>query len=165
MNQPYALLTTADYIEYFATLVDKSNFIDEFYYTYQEVTEKGRSSKKGTFLCLEPYTNQISENQNDNVLGQRRGMFVIAKPVTQGVLAMRTIHDECEKLCYKIIGKIKRDSKAHILRAEISNWNGYETGLLTGSMFTGYAIEFNFQSPINRFLIEEAGDWIEEDPI
>jgi hypothetical protein len=159
-NHPYQLLTILDYKSYFEGIVSKANFLDNFYYGYAELTDAGKKERGGTILVLEPYSNSIAGGDSDNVMGTRRGMFVIARKAT-AILDIPAIQDACEILCYKVMGKIKRDSKAHILRTEITNWSGYETGTVTAARYVGYALEFTFHAPINRFMVAEPGEWEE----
>jgi hypothetical protein len=158
-NQDYSLLTLNDYKAYFKSIVDRATFLDNFFYTYSELTDGAKKNRGGTIFVLEPYSNQISGAIHDNVLGERQGMFVIAK-ANNSILEMSDIHAECEKYASKVIGQMQRDHRKHLLRAEISNWSGHFTGRLTAANYTGYAIEFTFHAPINRFMVAEEGDWI-----
>lgn len=160
-NHPYQLLTIAEYRAYFEGLVQMATFLDNFYYGYADLTDAAKKDRGGTILVLEPYSNAIAGGDSDNVMGTRRGMFVIARK-SSSILDIPGIQDTCEKLCYKVMGKIRRDSKEHVLRTEISGWSGFETGTVTAARYVGYAIEFTFHAPINRFMADQEGDWIEE---
>lgn len=152
---------TAEYKAYFRALSTRANFIDHFYYGFDEAKSKAQK-EKGTKLVLEPYDNIITENQDDNVLANRGGMFVILKPYTS-VLgnSLSDIQDECELLCYKVIGQMKRDSQKHILRAPITNYRGMEIAPSIPG-YAGYAIEFEFHAPVNSLMAYDADDWTEE---
>lgn len=152
------LLDTATYISYFRQVAEEAVFIDNFFYTYDQMVEKSKTVKKGTIMVLEPYTNVISEATDDNALAMRKGLFVIIRQYS-GLQDIPNVQGQCELLCYKLIGRIKRDSKNHILRSEIRNFNGNETPPV-GQGFVGYAIEFSFHAPINRFMKFEEADWI-----
>lgn len=158
MSRPYALLTTKEYQDYFTALVAEAVFLDQFYYTYEQLVDSGRTDRVGTVLVLEPYSNPISGHANDNIQARRKGMFVIARPIT-GPSELPAVHDECEKLCYKIIGRMHRDARARTLIAEITDWSGSPTSMLTGANYAGYAMEFSFFAPINRFMAFDQNDW------
>lgn len=162
----YELLDTAGYISYFKQVAEEANFIENFFYTYDQMQEKAKTLRKGTIMVLEPYSNQLSENQNDNVLAMRKGLFVIIKPYA-GMQNIPAVQAECELLAYKIIGRLKRDSRLHILRAPISNYSGSETPPVA-PQYVGYGFEFSFEAPVNRFMKFEEEDWTitesEEEP-
>lgn len=154
------LLHTEEYIAYFRSIATRATFIDGFYYTYDEVKSKAQK-EKGTKFVLEPYDNPFSENQNDNVLAARTGMFVILKPYTSNnANSLVEAQQSAELLCYKVVGQMKRDSKAYLLRAEITNYQGMEIAP-TVPGYAGYAIEFRFEAPINSLMKYEEGDWEE----
>lgn len=157
MNQSFKLLDTAEYIKYFQEIAEDATFIDSFFYTYDQMQESGKTLRKGTVMVLEPYTNQITENQNDNVLAMRNGFFAIIKPYS-GVKNIPVVQAECEILVYKILGRIKRDTKDFIITAPISNYKGSETPPVA-PQYVGYGMEFSFHSPINRFMKFEESDW------
>lgn len=152
------LLDTAQYKAYFEALASRAKFIDYFYYTYDAVKTKS-TAEKGTKFVLEPYDNSISENQNDNVLSDRSGMFVILMPYSSNLAnSLAEAQGAAELLCYKVIGQLKRDSKAFLLRAEISNYTGMEIAPPMPG-YTGYGIQFSFSAPINSFMKYVAEDW------
>lgn len=154
----YRMLTIEDYIAYFQELVDSATFLDYMAYGYEELIHEKKSKVDGTIFVLEPYANPISGDQNDNIIGTRKGMFVIARHA-KGTMDIRTIHDACERLAYKVIGRMRRDRREQKLSLNIGNWSGHATGMLTDTGYTGYAIEFTYEAPINQFLVEEPGDW------
>jgi hypothetical protein len=135
----YQLLTLSDYIDYFEDLTDRSAFIDRMYYGFNEFQEGIKRDKINNYcLVLEPYENQFSENQNDNILSNRRGFFVVLKPYTSKMgRGLSEVQNDCELICYKLIGQIKRDSRAWILKAPVSNWKGHEVEPVAGN-FAGY---------------------------
>lgn len=154
------LLDTAQYIAYFRAMATKAKFVDFFYYTYDELSSKS-GKEKGTKFVLEPYDNTISENQNDNVLADRKGMFVILLPYTSTLgNSLTEAQHAAELLCYKVIGQMKRDSKAYLLRAEISNYTGMEIAP-TVPGYAGYGIQFSFSAPVNTLMKYDAEDWEE----
>lgn len=157
-NRQYNLLTIDDYKEYFRELVGKSNFISSFFYTYDQLTDAGRSKTAGTFLCLEPYSNRITGHMNDNIQGERKGLFIIAKSI-KSRMDIDEAHAECELLAYKVIGQMKRDARKRKLICQITDFSGHGTDMITANNFAGYAIEFNFYAPINRFLTFDSNDW------
>ena len=157
-NQQFELLTTAGYIEYFSDLADQTTFIDTFYYTYNEFTSKAKTNRTGTVMVLEPYTNSISENQNDNTLARREGFFAILQQANSPA-DFPQVQGECELLCYALMGQIKRDSREFKLRAPISNWRGSEVTPISSVKYVGYAIEFTFEAPINRFMAKNPEHW------
>lgn len=150
--------TTLSYVSYFEDLADKASFIDHFFYGYDEFKESAHTAD-GTVLVLEPYDNPISENQNDNALATRRGMFIVLKPYTSDLgREYAQVEDACERLCYKIIGQMKRDSRAGTITLDIQNWTGEPIAPIVGG-FTGYAINFNFEVSINSLMALDANDW------
>lgn len=154
--------TTLDYISYFEALAGKASFIDQFFYGYDEFKESADSAE-GTVMVLEPYDNPISENQNDNALASRRGMFIILKPYSSDLgREYATIEDACEKLCYKIIGQMKRDSRLNLIEVNIENWNGEPIAPIVGN-WTGYGISFTYEQSINSLMAYDAEDWNEEE--
>lgn len=160
MNRSYALLTTQEYQDYFAQVTAAATFLDNFFYTYEELIQAGRVDRVGTVLVLEPYTNPISGHENDNIQARRKGMFVIARSIT-GPEQLPVAHEECERLCYKVIGRMHRDARARTLIAEITDWSGSPTSMLTGANYAGYAMEFSFYAPVNRFMAFDEDDWTE----
>lgn len=156
----YQLLNLSEYIDYFENLTERATFLDHMYYGFNEFQESIKRDKVTNFcLVVEPYENLISENQNDNMLANRKGIFVVLKPYTSKMgRGLSTVHNECEIIAYKLIGQIKRDSRAWLLKAPVSNWRGHEVDPVAGN-FAGYMIEFNFEAPINRFLALDQDDW------
>lgn len=156
----YQLLNLSEYIEYFENLSARAVFIDKMYYGFNEFQEGIKRDKiTNHCLVLEPYENPFSENQNDNILANRRGFFVVLKPYTSKMgRSLSTVQNECELICYKLVGQIKRDSRAWLLKAPISNWRGHEVDPVAGN-FAGYMMEFTFEAPINRFLALDEDDW------
>ncbi|WP_373399679.1 hypothetical protein V8V91_08480 [Algoriphagus halophilus] len=152
--------TTLEYVSYFQALATKATFIDHFYYTHDEFKENSDEAEN-TVMVLEPYENPISENQNDNALASRRGMFIIIKPYDSDLgREYATVADACEKLCYKVMGQMKRDSRAGTITLDIINWSGEEVAPIVGG-WTGYAINFTYEESINSLMAFDAGDWTE----
>ena len=162
MMRQYDLLTISAYKSYFQDIVARATFLNSFFYTYTQLTDANRSTTAGTFLCLEPYENRINGHRNDNIQGQRKGLFVIAKSI-KSHMDLDKAHAECELLAYKVVGQIKRDARERKLICEIDNFSGHGTDMITANNFAGYAIEFNFWAPINRFMTWEEEDWNESE--
>lgn len=156
----YDLLTIDSYKAYFEDITARANFLDRFFYTYEQLTDANRTTTAGTFLCLEPYSNRITGHLNDNIQGERKGLFVIAKSI-KSHMDLDKAHAECELLAYKVIGQIKRDARLRKLICEITNFSGQGTDMITANNFAGYAIEFSFWAPINRFMVYDTNDWNE----
>lgn len=153
------LLTIAEYRGYFEALAAQATFIDNFYYGYKAMEDGAKKTRGGTIMVLEPYTATITDSNADNVESLREGMFLILRQV-KSIGEYADVMDACEKLAYKVIGRIRRHSREWLLRAEISGWSGHQAGPVF-SQYVGYGIEFKFRAPINRFLVAEEGDWEE----
>jgi hypothetical protein len=152
--------STLEYVSYFEALATKATFIDDFFYTYDEFKENSDQAE-GVIFVLEPYDNPISENQNDNALASRSGFFVILKAYDSDLgREAANVQDACEKLCYKVIGQMKRDSRANLITIDIQNWEGEPAQPIVGN-WMGYSIRFNFEAPINSFMAYDADDWDE----
>lgn len=150
--------STLDYVSYFESLAGAATFIDQFYYGYNEF-EQSANSAEGTVFVLEPYDNPISENQNDNALASRSGMFVILKSYDSDLGREKaTVEDACEKLCYKVMGKMKRDSRVGTITLDIQNWNGNPADPMVGN-WLGYMINFTFEVSINLLMAHDDADW------
>jgi hypothetical protein len=156
----YRLRSLADYRAYFETIVAEATFLDGFYITPEDFLDRAKTDRGGTAFVLENYENNISTNQAENMIGTRTGEFYIVKKSVANS-DIQTIREECELLCYKVIGRMKRDRREGILETNINNYNGMEMGVLTANRYTGYGFRFDFVAPVNGYtaLIEE--DWTE----
>lgn len=164
VNNQYELLTLEDYIDYFEKLAEKATFLDHFYYGYNEFADNLKKDKVENFIMvIEPYENPMSENQNDNILANRRGFFIILKPYSSKMgRDLVNVQSQCEKICYKVMGQIKRDSRDWKLKSHVSNWRGQVIDPVASNM-AGYMMEFTFEAPINRFLTFDQADWKEDE--
>jgi hypothetical protein len=152
--------TTLDYVAYFEALASRATFIDLFYYDDDEFKDN-QDEAEGTLMILFPYSNPISENQNDNTLASRRGGFAIIQTIDSDKgRSHATIEDACEKLCYKVIGEMKRNSRAGIITTDILSWDGSAVDPMIGN-WIGYMIEFTFEESINSLTMKLNEDWID----
>lgn len=154
----YRLISLTDYREYFQTIVSEATFLDGFYVTPEDFIDRGKKDRAGTVLVLENYDNSIQDNQAANIMGQRTGEFYILRQAAENT-KIQEVREACELLCYKIIGRIKRDRAEGILETQISNFQGVEMGLITGVRYTGYGFRFDFVAPINRLIAFDEDDW------
>lgn len=159
-QERFRLISLTDYREYFETIVSESTFIDGFYVTPEDFIDRGKKDRGGTVFVLENYENRIQDNQADNVMGQRTGEFYILQQAAENT-KIQEVREACELLCYKIIGRLKRDRRDGILEVPITNFIGVEMGLITGVRYTGYGFRFDFIAPVNRLISFDALDWTE----
>jgi len=155
----YRLLDLADYRAYFENLVAEATFLDGLYMTPEDFIDRAKKGRIGTAFVLENYENNISTNQADNIIGTRTGEFYIVKKSLANS-DIQTVREECELLCYKVIGRMKRDRREGILETNISSYNGMEMGVLTANRYTGYGFRFDFVAPVNRFTAFDEADWV-----
>jgi len=150
--------TTLTYVSYFQALAAQSTLINKFYYGFDEFKENADSAE-GTLLVLEPYENDFSENQNDNNLAVRRGFFVVLMPYESDLAReYASVQDSCERIAYKLVGKMKRDSRAGALTLDILNWRGEPAAPIVGN-FMGYSISFTYEAGLNTLMALDESDW------
>jgi hypothetical protein len=150
--------TTLEYVSYFQALAAQSTRIDQFYFGFNEFQENSKDAE-GTVFLLEPYETNFSENQNDNNLASRTGLFVILKAYDSDLgREFATVQDACERIALKFVGKMKRDSKAGIITLDIQNWRGEAEPPIVGN-FLGYSISFNFEVGLNSLMAMDQSDW------
>lgn len=157
-QERFRLISLTDYREYFETIVSEATFIDGFFVTPEDFIDRAKKDRAGTVFVLENYDNRLQDNQSDNVIGQRSGEFYILRQAAENT-KIQEVREACEILCYKILGRIKRDRREGILEVPITNFQGVEMGLITGSRYTGYGFRFDFIAPVNRLMAFDATDW------
>ena len=162
MTPTFELTNLSAYRTYFSKIVDEATFLEFFAYTKEEFDKSGSGQRKGWCFILEPYTAGIRDNGADSILSYNTGMFVIALKRTNQLKAYQ-IEDQAQVLAHKVIGRIRRDRRAYLLRTELSNWSMETIDPTAAAGYHGVLVKFEFYHPINKDMKFQESDWIQEE--
>ena len=145
-----------EYKNYFQSIAASHTGINDFIFDngHEEVLSHLRSRVDYPVLWLDAYSNRLSDNKGDQVIGSKTGALVVMERPT-GERYASAIEADCEQIVIDIITKIRQDWDAGNIHVQFSSFNYATIQPMFVDGLHGVRLEFVILDPVNLSYVSE----------